>query len=89
MEILTKYNESHPKEAQPEAKPPELDVEDRLVKLLETQKLATNEVRVLSEEERRIRDQILAQYSQVRFYYETFKDIKKGLILAVRRRRRG
>lgn len=49
LEIFTKYIECHPKGDQPEEKPPELDVEDRLVKLLETQKLATNEVRVYSE----------------------------------------
>lgn len=42
-----------------------MDVEDRLVKLLETQKLATNEVRVYTEEEKRIREQIIAQYSQL------------------------
>uniref|UniRef100_A0A336MK99 Coiled-coil domain-containing protein 43 n=1 Tax=Culicoides sonorensis TaxID=179676 RepID=A0A336MK99_CULSO len=65
LEILNKYNEIHPKEEQPEKKPPELDVEDRLVKLLETQKLATNEVRVYTEEEKRIKEQILAQYSQL------------------------
>lgn len=67
-EILSNYNGCNVKESQPEAKPPELDVEDRLVKLLETQKLATNEVRIYSEEEKKIRDQILAQYSQV-FYF--------------------
>lgn len=68
-EILTKYKENLPQEAKPEEKPPEVDVEDRLVKLLVTQKLATNEVRVYSEEERRIREQILAQYSQVRVFH--------------------
>lgn len=80
MEILTKYTECHPKEEKPEEKPPELDVEDRLVKLLGTQKLATNEVRVYSEADLALREKILAQYSQVRIIYCPEKEISKYLI---------
>jgi len=40
-------------------------VEDRLVKLLESQSLATVVQKSYTEEERRIREAILAQYSQV------------------------
>lgn len=39
-------------------------MEDRLVKLMGAQKLSTNQVRQYTEEEKKIRDQILSQYSQ-------------------------
>lgn len=41
-----------------------MDVDERLVRLLESQKLATNEVRQYTDEEKKIREQILSQYSQ-------------------------
>lgn len=42
-----------------------LDVDEQLAKLLENQKLAKKEEREYTEEERRIKQQILLQYSQV------------------------
>ena len=42
-----------------------LDVDEQLAKLLESQKLAKKEEREYTEEERRIKQQILSQYSQV------------------------
>lgn len=65
-EILKKWNDCHNSASndKPSEKPPEVDVDDRLLKLLEAQKLATNEVRQYTDEEKKIREQILAQYSQ-------------------------
>ena len=40
-------------------------VEEKLVKLLESQTLATIQQRQYTDEEKRVRDAILAQYSQV------------------------
>lgn len=42
-----------------------LDVDEQLAKLLENQKLAKKVEREYTEEERRIKQQILSQYSQV------------------------
>lgn len=44
-------------------------VEEKLVKLLESQTLATVQQRQYTDEERRVRDAILAQYSQVRLQH--------------------
>ena len=45
-------------------------VEEKLVKLLESQTLATIQQRQYTEEERRVRDAILAQYSQIQVQEE-------------------
>uniref|UniRef100_A0A182VTX8 Coiled-coil domain-containing protein 43 n=1 Tax=Anopheles minimus TaxID=112268 RepID=A0A182VTX8_9DIPT len=62
-EILDKWNTCHSQGA--EASKPKLDVEVQLAKLLEGQKLATKVEREYTEEERRIKEQILSQYSQL------------------------
>uniref|UniRef100_A0A182RGR6 Uncharacterized protein n=1 Tax=Anopheles funestus TaxID=62324 RepID=A0A182RGR6_ANOFN len=62
-EILDKWMTCHSQEA--EASKPKLDVEVQLAKLLEGQKLATKVEREYTEEERRIKEQILSQYSQL------------------------
>ncbi|XP_035910752.1 coiled-coil domain-containing protein 43 isoform X1 [Anopheles stephensi] len=62
-EILDKWKNCHSQDA--EASKPKLDVEVQLAKLLEGQKLATKVEREYTEEERRIKEQILSQYSQV------------------------
>lgn len=63
-EILDKWKICHNREAEAEAKP-KLDVDAQLAKLLETQKLTTKVEREYTEEERRIKEQILSQYSQL------------------------
>uniref|UniRef100_A0A182PJJ6 Coiled-coil domain-containing protein 43 n=1 Tax=Anopheles epiroticus TaxID=199890 RepID=A0A182PJJ6_9DIPT len=63
-EILDRWNTCHSKDAA-EASKPKLDVEVQLAKLLEGQKLATKVEREYTEEERRIKEQILLQYSQL------------------------
>ncbi|XP_035910753.1 coiled-coil domain-containing protein 43 isoform X2 [Anopheles stephensi] len=62
-EILDKWKNCHSQDA--EASKPKLDVEVQLAKLLEGQKLATKVEREYTEEERRIKEQILSQYSQL------------------------
>ncbi|XP_052898730.1 coiled-coil domain-containing protein 43 [Anopheles moucheti] len=62
-EILDKWMTCHSQGA--EAAKPSLDVEVQLAKLLEGQKLATKVEREYTEEERRIKEQILSQYSQL------------------------
>lgn len=64
-EILDKWKICHNREAASAGSKPTLDVEVQLAKLLEGQKLATKEEREYTEEERRIKEQILSQYSQV------------------------
>uniref|UniRef100_A0A182URX6 Coiled-coil domain-containing protein 43 n=1 Tax=Anopheles merus TaxID=30066 RepID=A0A182URX6_ANOME len=63
-EILDKWNICHSQESAGASKP-KLDVEVQLAKLLEGQKLATKVEREYTEEERRIKEQILMQYSQL------------------------
>lgn len=76
-EIMQKWNESHPKVGNEQTeKPPE--VEDRLVKLLESQKLATNKVKQYTEEEKKIREQILSQYKMTEVEEEDFVDSDEG-----------
>ncbi|XP_034245480.1 coiled-coil domain-containing protein 43 [Thrips palmi] len=48
----------------------EIDVENKLVKLLESQTLQTVQQRQYTEEERRVREAILAQYSQIQVQEE-------------------
>ncbi|XP_004522746.1 coiled-coil domain-containing protein 43 [Ceratitis capitata] len=61
--ILEKWEEAHPKEE--DKKLVHIDVNEQLAKLLEAQKLRTTvKEREYTEEEKRIREQILAQYSQ-------------------------
>lgn len=66
--ILQKWLQSHPSADEPPKKGLEIDVNAQLAKLLEQQKLqpAVKE-REYTEEELRIKQQILAQYSQVFF----------------------
>jgi len=65
--ILQKWLQSHPSADDPPKKGLDIDVNAQLAKLLEQQKLipAVNKEREYTEEERRIKQQILAQYSQV------------------------
>lgn len=65
--ILQKWLQSHPSADDPPKKGLDIDVNAQLAKLLEQQKLqpAAKE-REYTEEERRIKQQILAQYSQVK-----------------------
>uniref|UniRef100_A0A182QX40 Coiled-coil domain-containing protein 43 n=1 Tax=Anopheles farauti TaxID=69004 RepID=A0A182QX40_9DIPT len=69
-EILDKWKICHSRDAAETSKP-KLDVEEQLAKLLEVQKLATKVEREYTEEERRIKEQILMQYSQVRTLSES------------------
>lgn len=65
-EILDKWKQCHSAELTPTAKQPaKLDVDEQLAKLLENQKLAKKVEREYTEEERRIKQQILSQYSQL------------------------
>lgn len=65
--ILQKWLKSHPSADEPPKKGLDIDVNAQLAKLLEQQKLqpAASKEREYTEEERRIKQQILAQYSQV------------------------
>ncbi|KQS70364.1 coiled-coil domain-containing protein 43 isoform X1 [Drosophila erecta] len=65
--ILQKWLQSHPSADDPPKKGLDIDVNAQLAKLLEQQKLlpAVTKEREYTEEERRIKQQILAQYSQV------------------------
>uniref|UniRef100_A0A182IRB2 Coiled-coil domain-containing protein 43 n=1 Tax=Anopheles atroparvus TaxID=41427 RepID=A0A182IRB2_ANOAO len=63
-EILDKWKICHNQEAEGVPKP-KLDVETQLAMLLESQKLTTKVEREYTEEERRIKEQILSQYSQL------------------------
>ncbi|XP_069963388.1 coiled-coil domain-containing protein 43 [Bactrocera oleae] len=61
--ILEKFESAHPKEEK--KTDGHIDVSEQLAKLLEAQKLpSTTKTREYTEEERQIREQILAQYSQ-------------------------
>ncbi|EDV58339.1 coiled-coil domain-containing protein 43 isoform X2 [Drosophila erecta] len=64
--ILQKWLQSHPSADDPPKKGLDIDVNAQLAKLLEQQKLlpAVTKEREYTEEERRIKQQILAQYSQ-------------------------
>lgn len=68
-EILDRWKQCHQEEsaADSAAGGPKLklDVDEQLAKLLENQKLATKVEREYTEEERRIKQQILSQYSQL------------------------
>lgn len=61
-EILEKWELCRPKE---EAPKPVSDVDERLVKLLESQAPATTARREYTDEEKKIREAILSQYSQL------------------------
>lgn len=63
-EILDKWKQCHLAEDSSAPKQ-KLDVDEQLAKLLENQKLAKKEEREYTEEERRIKQQILSQYSQL------------------------
>ncbi|XP_055902239.1 coiled-coil domain-containing protein 43 [Eupeodes corollae] len=64
-EILNKWNECHPKENDDSSQPKlKVDVDVQLAKMLESQKLQTTVQRQYTADELRIREQILAQYSQ-------------------------
>lgn len=66
-DFIEKWNELHAKDKEPAKSKEITDVETQLAKLLDGQKLATTKQRNYTEEEKRIKDQILAQYSQVEF----------------------
>lgn len=63
-EILDKWKQCH-QVPDAGASKLKLDVDEQLAKLLENQKLAKKEEREYTEEERRIKQQILSQYSQL------------------------
>lgn len=63
-EILDKWKQCH-LAVDSSASKQKLDVDEQLAKLLENQKLAKKVEREYTEEERRIKQQILSQYSQV------------------------
>ncbi|KXJ81949.1 coiled-coil domain-containing protein 43 [Aedes albopictus] len=64
-EILDKWKQCQQVEDAGAASKMKLDVDEQLAKLLESQKLAKKEEREYTEEERRIKQQILSQYSQL------------------------
>ncbi|XP_053693013.1 coiled-coil domain-containing protein 43 isoform X2 [Sabethes cyaneus] len=65
-EILDKWKSCHSSESNSSAsQTTKLDVDEQLAKLLENQKLAKKVEREYTEEERRIKEQILSQYSQL------------------------
>lgn len=66
-EILDRWKQCHQAEPAADSAGPKLklDVDEQLAKLLENQKLATKVEREYTEEERRIKQQILSQYSQL------------------------
>lgn len=64
-EIVDKWKQCTQAEEQASAPKAKLDVDQQLAKMLETQKLAKKEEREYTEEERRIKEQILSQYSQL------------------------
>lgn len=64
-EIIEKWNLCHPKELKEDKKPILEDVDAQLAKLLESKKIQTTTQRQYTADELRIREQILAQYSQV------------------------
>lgn len=68
-EILDRWKQCHQEDAAADSATGgpkmKLDVDEQLAKLLENQKLATKVEREYTEEERRIKQQILSQYSQL------------------------
>ncbi|XP_043661307.1 coiled-coil domain-containing protein 43 [Drosophila teissieri] len=74
--ILQKWLQSHPSADDPPKKGLDIDVNAQLAKLLEQQKLqpAVSKEREYTEEERRIKQQILAQYSQTAVAEEDDED---------------
>lgn len=68
-EILDRWKQCHQEESSADSAAGgpklKLDVDEQLAKLLENQKLATKVEREYTEEERRIKQQILSQYSQL------------------------
>lgn len=83
--ILQKWLQSHPSADDPPKKGLDIDVNAQLAKLLEQQKLqpAVNKEREYTEEERRIKQQILAQYSQVAIHAGQAAD-SRYLLLALK-----
>ncbi|XP_044743247.1 coiled-coil domain-containing protein 43 [Chrysoperla carnea] len=63
-EILDMWNKYHPVEEN-DSNQSQIDVDEKLVRLLESQSLATTVQRSYTEEEKKIREAILAQYSQM------------------------
>lgn len=61
---MDKWSESF-KVVQEEQKKPEEDVEEKLVRLMETNTLTTTVQREYTDEERKIRQAILSQYGEV------------------------
>ncbi|XP_055851728.1 coiled-coil domain-containing protein 43 [Episyrphus balteatus] len=73
-EILNKWNECHPKEKDDSKPKLKVDVDVQLAKMLESQKLQTTVQRQYTADELRIREQILAQYSQTEISEEEDAD---------------
>lgn len=67
--IIEKWSECNEKDSEQKKLGSDLNVEEQLVKLLETTKVQSIvKERQYTEEEKRIREQILAQYSQVNLF---------------------
>ncbi|KAF6215559.1 hypothetical protein GE061_010315, partial [Apolygus lucorum] len=73
-EILDKWGESVSASSVEEVKKPEVDVEEKLVRLLEKNALSTQAPREYTEEERKIREAILAQYGEVQTSDQDYED---------------
>lgn len=76
-EIINEWDKCQPKATAAPAAPAE-DIETKLAKLLESQQLATTVQRQYTDEELRIREQILSQYSQVEYEDEYDEDDDDG-----------
>uniref|UniRef100_A0A0A9WLH8 Coiled-coil domain-containing protein 43 n=3 Tax=Lygus hesperus TaxID=30085 RepID=A0A0A9WLH8_LYGHE len=73
-EILEKWGESITAISAEEVKKPEEDVEEKLVRLMEKNALSTQAPREYTEEERKIREAILAQYGEVQTSDQDFEE---------------
>lgn len=75
-EIISEWTKCTPQATETSA--PTEDIDTKLAKLLENQQLATTVQRQYTEEELRIREQILSQYSQVEYEEEYEEDDDDG-----------
>lgn len=76
-EIISEWDKCRPQETSAPSAPVD-DIETKLAKLLENQHIATAVQRQYTEEEMRIREQILSQYSQVEYEDEYEEDDGDG-----------
>lgn len=77
-EIINEWNKCVPLDETVKSSSPAEDIDTKLAKLLENQHIATTVQRQYTEEELRIRDQILSQYSQVEYEDEYADDDDDG-----------